>query len=235
MKKYPALLLLLYCCLNAAAQRDGRVKGFVFDTVARQPVSGATITLLQKKDSSLVSFTLSGNEGGFELAGLANGAYRLLVTHINYHSSNSFFVIDEYHRQADLGKITLTDKSKLLREVIITAETPPVTLLGDTIQYNAGSFRTVPNASVEELLKKLPGVKVDRDGTVKAQGEKVKKVLVDGKEFFGNDPKMATKNLPADAVDLLVVFYKLRDEAQLTVFVVVYSENTINVHLLMYN
>ena len=79
-------------------------------------------------------------------------------------------------------------------------------MIGDTIQYNAGSFKVQPNASVEQLLKKLPGVKVEKDGTVKAQGETVNKVLVDGKEFFGNDPKMATKNLPADAVDKVQVY-----------------------------
>ena len=97
-------------------------------------------------------------------------------------------------------------------------EAPPVTLINDTIQYNAGSFKVQPNANVEQLLKKLPGVKVEKDGTIKAQGEKVNKVLVDGKEFFGNDPKIATKNLPADAVDKVQVYDKQSDQAQLTGF-----------------
>jgi hypothetical protein len=74
------------------------------------------------------------------------------------------------------------------------AEAPPVTLIGDTVQYNAGSFKTKPNAVVEDLLKRMPGIQVDKDGKVKAQGQEVKRVLVDGKEFFGNDPKIATKN-----------------------------------------
>ena len=104
-------------------------------------------------------------------------------------------------------------------------------MVGDTIQYNAGSFKTQPNASVEDLLKKLPGVKVDKDGTVKAQGEKVQKVLVDGKEFFGNDPKMATKNLPADAIDKVQVYDKLSDQAQMTGFDDGNSEKTINLKL----
>ena len=103
--------------------------------------------------------------------------------------------------------------------------------MGDTIQYNAGSFKTQPNANVEDLLKKLPGVKVEKDGTVKAQGEEVKKVLVDGKEFFGDDPKIATKNLPADAVDKVQVFDKLSDQAQLTGFDDGNSEKTINLKL----
>src|SRR5258706_15414789 len=112
----------------------------------------------------------------------------------------------------------MNDLAKVLSEVIVTSEAPPVTLVGDTIQYNAGSFKVQPNANVEDLLKKLPGVKVDKDGTVKAQGEKVSRVLVDGKEFFGNDPKIATKNLPADVVDKVQVYNKQSDQSQLTGF-----------------
>ncbi len=125
----------------------------------------------------------------------------------------------------------MTDRTKVLSEVTITAEAPPVTLVGDTIQYNARSFKTQPNANVEDLLKRLPGVKVEKDGTVKAQGEKVQKVLVDGKEFFGNDPKIATKNLPADAIDKVQVYDKLSDQAQITGFDDGNSEKTINLKL----
>jgi Outer membrane protein beta-barrel family len=103
--------------------------------------------------------------------------------------------------------------------------------VGDTVQYNAGSFKVQPNANVEDLLKKLPGVKVEKDGTIKAQGEKVTKVLVDGKEFFGNDPKIATKNLPADAVDKVQVYDKQSDQAQLTGFEDGNYEKTINLKL----
>ena len=111
------------------------------------------------------------------------------------------------------------------------AEAPPVTLIGDTVQYNAGSFKTKPNAVVEDLLKKMPGIQVEKDGTVKAQGQTVNRVLVDGKEFFGNDPKIATKNLPADAVDKVQVYDKQSDMAQLTGFDDGQSEKTINLKL----
>jgi hypothetical protein len=129
----------------------------------------------------------------------------LLITHIGYHNSNRAFSISDSARNVDLGNVLMNDRTKVLEEVLVTNEAPPVTLIGDTVQYNAGSFKTQPNASVEQLLKKLPGVQVAKDGTVKAQGQTVNKVLVDGKEFFGNDPKMATKNLPADAVDSIQV------------------------------
>jgi len=222
---------VFFFCTIAFSQKNGVIKGIAFDTTHRQSVSNATITLMQKKDSSLISFTMTDNNGKFELTGIQNGEYRLLITHVNYHNSSQVFKIDDEHKNIDLGNIIMNDRAKVLSEVTVTAESPPVTLVGDTLQYNAGSFKTQPNANVEDLLKKLPGVKVEKDGTVKAQGEKVQKVLVDGKEFFGNDPKIATRNLPADAIDKVQVFDKLSDRAQLTGFDDGNSEKTINLKL----
>jgi len=207
------------------------VKGVAYDTLAKQPIAAATVTVLERKDSSLVSFTMTGNDGRFEIKGLANGDYRLLITHVNYHNSNKYFSITDSSKNADLGNMTISDKTKVLEEVVIAAEAPPVTLINDTIQYNAASFKVQPNANVEDLLKKLPGVKVEKDGTIKARGEKVQKVLVDGKEFFGNDLKIATKNLPADAVDKVQVYDKQSDQAQLTGFEDGNYEKTINLKL----
>src|SRR5204863_7459284 len=148
-----------------------------------------------------------------------------------YHTTNKIFTINDDNKSRDFGSITMNDKNKVLEEVVVTNDAPPVTMVGDTVQYNAGSFKVQPNASVEQLLKKLPGVKVEKDGTVKAQGEKVSKVLVDGKEFFGNDPKIATKNLPADAIDKVQVYDKQSDQAQLTGFEDGNYEKTINLKL----
>ncbi len=231
MRKYYLLLFFICFASIVSAQKNGAVKGIAFDTISKQPIAGATITVLEKKDSSLVTFTMAGNDGRFALTCLANGEYRLMISHINYYNSNTFFKISDDDKSVDLGNVVMNDQSKLLEEVVIAAEAPPVTLIGDTIQYNAGSFKLQPNASVEQLLKKLPGVKVEKDGTVKAQGEKVTKVLVDGKEFFGNDPKIATKNLPADAVEKVQVYDKQSDQAQLTGFEDGNSEKTINLKL----
>ncbi|MEO7924329.1 MAG: outer membrane beta-barrel protein [Chitinophagaceae bacterium] len=226
------LLLLITCFTTAlAAQKNGTVKGIAFDTISKQPVAGATISVLEKKDSSLVSFTMTGNDGIFELKGLANGEYRLMISHVNYYNSNKFFRVSDATKNAELGNVVMNDKTKVLEEVLLASEAPPVTLINDTIQYNAGSFKVQPNANVEQLLKKLPGVKVEKDGTIKAQGEKVTRVLVDGKEFFGNDPKIATKNLPADAVDKVQVYDKQSDQAQLTGFEDGNYEKTINLKL----
>ena len=215
----------------AMAQKNGIVKGTLFDTLAKQPVANATLTLMRQNDSALVSFTMSSNSGYFEIKNIPEGKYRLLVTHVNYHNLIRHFVIDNTHKSVDLLKIVMNDKTMMLDEVVVQSEAPPVTLLGDTVQYNAASFKTQPNANVEDLLKKLPGIQVDKDGTVKAQGEKVQKVLVDGKEFFGNDPKVATKNLPADAIDKVDVYNKLSDQAELTGFDDGNSEKTINLKL----
>ena len=231
----PKNYLLFFVCslvsIHAYAQRNGSITGSVQDTIRKRPVASATVTLLQKKDSSLVSFMMTDNNGAFELNGIAAGEYRLLITHLNYHSTSRNLTISTANPHITLPNIILYDLSRTLNEVVVSGEAPPVTLIGDTVQYNAGSFRTVPNASVEQLLKKLPGVQVDKDGTVKAQGQKVNRVLVDGKEFFGTDPKIATKNLPADAVDKVQVYDRMSDAAQLTGFDDGNSEKTINLKL----
>ena len=231
MKKILLIALSGIIWLTSSAQKSGNLKGVVFDTIAKQPVPAATITVLQAKDSSLVTFTMTNSRGEFSLGNVPYGDYRLLVTHVNYHNVNKYFSVTDANKNIDLSNIEVSDKNKVLEEVVIMAEAPPVTLIGDTVQYNAGSFKTKPNAVVEDLLKRMPGIQVDKDGKVKAQGQEVKRVLVDGKEFFGNDPKIATKNLPADAVDKVQVYDKQSDMSQLTGFDDGQSEKTINLKL----
>ena len=148
MRQAYLLLLLLGITLTAAAQKNGSIKGIAFDTLTKQAVTSATVSVMDKKDSSLVSFTMTDNGGRFELRGIPNGDYRLLITHVNYHNSNTFFTIDDNNKNKDFGNITLNDVAKVLGEVVVRNEEPPVTLVGDTVQYNAGSFKTVPNANV---------------------------------------------------------------------------------------
>src|SRR5688572_30830916 len=231
MRKILLIALSGFIWIAANAQKSGSVKGIIFDTIANQPVAAATITVLQRSDSSLITFTMTNNRGEFSLTNVPYGDYRLLVTHVNYYNVNKFFTLNEAHKNVDLANVQVSDKTKVLEEVVVMAEAPPVTLIGDTVQYNAGSFKTKPNSVVEDLLKKMPGIQVEKDGTVKAQGQEVKKVLVDGKEFFRTDPKIATKNLPADAVDKVQVYDRQSDMAQLTGFDDGQSEKTINLKL----
>ena len=229
MKKL-ALLFTILLSLSVKAQQ-GVVKGKLKDTLTNQPIAAATITLMTKADSSLVSFTMSNDKGEFTLTGIAEGKYRLLLTHLNYHNTVLNIDITKTQNDADLGIIPMGDRVKTLAEIVVEAEAPPVTMKNDTIEYHAGAVKTPPNANVEDMLKKLPGVKVDKDGTVRAQGQKVNKVYVDGKEFFGNDPKIATRNLPADAVDKVQVYDRQSDQAQLTGFDDGNSEKAINLKL----
>src|SRR5205085_1453985 len=119
---------------------------------------------------------------------------RILVSYSGYRHYRKEFMLTKENVQLDLGTILMADDPKHLDEVIVLAERPPVTVRKDTIEFNASAFKTLPSALVEDLLKKLPGIDVDADGNITVKGKPVNKLLVDGKEFFGGDPKIATKN-----------------------------------------
>jgi hypothetical protein len=131
----------------------------------------------------------------------------------------------------DLGRIKMQYLTQELEGVVIMGEKNPVTVKKDTIEFNAGSFKTKTNATVEDLLKVMPGMEVETDGTVRAQGEQVQRVTVDGREFFGRDPKLATRNLPADAIEKVQVFDRKSDQAQFTGIDDGQREKTINLEL----
>jgi hypothetical protein len=230
MLRAAAFLLLIFSSVELFAQ-SGEVRGIVVDTSLHQPITEATVTVMSAADSSLVTFTRTDEHGAFALKGIANGSYRLLITHVAYNNLSFHFNITASARSLTLGNLPLSSKAKLLQEVTVLQEAPPVTIRKDTIEYNAGSFKTKPNGVVEDLLKKLPGLQVDKDGKVKANGEEVKRVLVDGKPFFGNDPKTATKNLPGDIVDKVQVFDKKSEQSAFTGFDDGNSEKTINLTL----
>src|SRR6185436_301318 len=213
MRKYSLLPLILCISLSVFSQQSS-VKGTVIDTVDKKNLVNTTISLLRKTDSVLVKYTRADKDGNFNLNGLKEGPYILMATHPYL---GDYF--DEVNVKAgtvnELGKIVMTPKSKLLAEVILKSGSP-IKIKGDTTVYTADSFRVRPGANVEELLRRLPGIQVDRNGQITAMGEKVKKVLVDGEEFFGSDPGIATKNLRADAVKEVEVFDKKSDQAEFT-------------------
>jgi Outer membrane protein beta-barrel family len=197
---------------SAASGQDFILQGTLRDTT-NKPVTNATVLLMSPKDSSLLAFGRSNSAGDFVVKKLKKQLYYLKITHVGLRAHEQLLPAIEEAEAYDLGKIVMKPWTKELDEVKVTGSRNPIEFKQDTIEYNAGSFKTRPNAVVEDLLKKLPGVEVGRDGTVKAQGQTVSKVLVDGKEFFGNDPKIATKNLPADAVNKVQVFDKKSDMA----------------------
>jgi hypothetical protein len=214
--KYTLFLVGMFCSLVGFAQKNvgGTVTGRLQDSSAKQMLADATISVLKAEDSASVAFTLSDAKGNFEIKDLENGSYRLLITYQSYQPVSKLFTISNTQKKFEAGLISMEKRSVLLDEVVV--EAPPIQVKNDTVEYRAGAFKTKPNATVEDMLKKLPGVQVERDGTVKAQGETVQKVYVDGKEFFGNDPKLATKNLTADMVESVQVYDDMSDQARFT-------------------
>ncbi len=178
-----------------------------------ESLMSATVVLLSQTDSTLVSFSLSDKNGDFLIKDVENGAYVLQVTFIGYKQYSKSYEVKE-SGAIDLGNIKLEINKNQLKQVEIKGEHVPMVVKKDTLEYNAAAFQTQPHEMVEDLLKKLPGVEVESDGNIKAQGEDVQSVLVDGKEFFGNDPKIATKNLPADAVDKVQIFDRMSDMSE---------------------
>ncbi len=206
------------------------VKGRLIDNTAAA-LPAATVLVLQVKDSSLVNYSLSNADGGFEIRNVPKGNYFFKVSFLGFKTHFQNLVFPESASVIDLGTIKLEPQSKELSAVEVKGEKSPVVIKKDTVEFNAGSFKTQPNAVVEDLLKKLPGVDVDAEGNVSMQGEKVQRVTVDGKEFFGKDPKVATKNLPADAIDKVQVFDKKSDQATFSGIDDGQREKTINLQL----
>jgi len=226
----PTVLFFSILCLQVKGQNKFSVEGTVTDTAAL-PLSAATVVLLQEKDSVLVSFTLTHQDGKFVLKKVAAGSFILQITYLGFQNFSKKISLPFEGGNYDFGAIKLLPVSANLDEVVVKAEHIPIVFKKDTIEYNAAAFKTQPNAVVEDLLKKLPGVEVDREGNIKAQGKTVERVLVDGKEFFGNDPKIATKNLPADAVGKVQVFDKKSEMAEFTGIEDGKKEKTINLAL----
>ncbi|MGZ3940080.1 MAG: TonB-dependent receptor, partial [Flavisolibacter sp.] len=208
---------LLFACLltgafQAAFAQSG-VKGRVADTLNKKPLDNAVVSLLRKSDSTLYKFTRTNKEGDFSISNLIAGKYLLLVTYPKFVDFADEIELDGSDK--NLGSIPLTLQSHLLDEVVIR-QNIAIRIKGDTIEYKADSFKVAEGASVKDLLKKLPGMQVDKDGRITAQGEKVNKVLVDGEEFFSDDPAVVIENLRADAVDKVQSFDKKSDQAEFT-------------------
>lgn len=211
-----AVILLAGLALRpaAAAAQQFDVRGVVVDTT-QSPLSGAMVVALTRTDSVIAAFATSTSTGAFTIRRLAPGDYILQVTRIGYRPVRRNFTLAGASIVTDT--VVMADTGPMqLDELVVNAEHVPIVNKPDTLEYNAAAFKTRVNANVEELLKRLPGVTVESDGTITAQGKTVQQVLVDGKEFFGNDPKMATRNLPAGAIDKVQVLEKKSDAAEFT-------------------
>lgn len=229
MSRYLFLLAFSFCTIILSAQNYA-IKGTVKD-VDNNNLIGAVAVLLNPTDSVMMGFSATEPDGTFLIESIAKGKYNLQITYIGYGTIQKLIDLNGDNKILDLGIIKMNEEGKMLDAVTISAEYVPIKVTKDTLEFNADAFKTQPNAVVEDLLKRLPGVEVDADGVIKVQGEEVKSVTVDGKEFFGNDPKMATKNLPANAVKKVQVFDKKSKTSEFTGIDDGNDEKTINLEL----
>ncbi len=202
--KIIASLLLLFLASNAFAQNKAMIKGLLADSATKAPLEHATVAVVNTKDTSLISYSLSDKAGKFQLSGIpTDRPTRLIISYIGYQTLRKDLELKK-GETLDLGTLNFVGNS--LNEVVIKGARSPIVVKKDTVEFNIEAFKTRPNAVVEELLRKLPGVQVNNDGSILVNGKAIDKLLIDGKQFFGNDPKVATRNLDADMIDRIQVY-----------------------------
>ncbi len=215
MKKFLFFLFLLLLSFSYSFSQKAGIKGTINDTLNKQQLKNASVLLLYKKDSVLYKYTKTDKTGKFQLNNLKAGTYVLMLTYPGYADfMDEVSISDSNYLQLD--QLALITKAKLLEEVIVRQTIAPVRFKGDTLEIIADSFKVRPGATVEDLIKKFPGFTVNSKGEITAQGQKIEKVLVDGDEFFGDDPTMATQNLNAKDVAKVQMYDKKSDQAALT-------------------
>jgi Outer membrane protein beta-barrel family/CarboxypepD_reg-like domain len=228
MRLRSVLLMFVFSIAAVIAKsQDISLKGKVADKGDKSPIVGATIKLVSARDSSQTKMVVTDKNGNFVFNNLNASGYKLYISFTGYEK-----VEQRVNLQAsNIMPLTfgIAKVATELRDVTVVAKAATARQKGDTTEYSAGQFKVNPDATAEDMIKKLPGVTVAKDGTVTAMGEQVKKVTVDGKEFFGDDATAALKNLPASVIDKIQVFDKLSDQAALTGFDDGNSVKTVNI------
>jgi len=224
------LLFTLFCFIifNAISQNFS-IRGKVINT-GNESLPGATVLLLQPSDSTMVDFALTNNNGIFEIPEVKRNNYLLRISFVGFDSHFQAITPPE-GRLLDLGTIVMTNEGITLSVVSITGERIPITVRGDTIDYDVQAFSPQVGEVVEDMLRRMPGIIVDDEGEVIAQGQTVRRVLVNGREFFGRDPKMATRNIAATDVDRVQVFDERSEQAKFTGIDDGFRERTMNLEL----
>jgi uncharacterized membrane protein YgcG len=224
-----AVLMILFWGLLAATAigQDITLKGRLTDKEDSKPIAGATVKIQAGKDSAGAKTVLTDGRGRFELAGLTAQAYQLTITSVGYEKITQKINLQASNKEAI--SFSITKLSKVLSEVTVNSKAAAVKQKGDTVEFSASQFKVNPDATAEDMIKKLPGITVDKSGNVTAQGEQVRKVTVDGRDFFGDDATAALRNLPAEVIDKIQVFDRLSDQAAFTGFDDGSSTKSINI------
>ncbi|MBR5640034.1 MAG: outer membrane beta-barrel protein [Muribaculaceae bacterium] len=211
------ILIMLVTALGFGTASSAIINGILVDSKDTTELMQANVALLQAtKDSTYVTSTVTDFNGVFNLENVQPGHYYLKCSYIGYDDVVKRVSIGDDGRDVNMGMISLSQNTVVLKETIVMGVKTPITVKEDTIEYNADTYKTQANAVVEDLLKRMPGVEVSADGKITANGKEVKKILVDGKEFFSDDPTMASKNIPADMINKLQVIDRKSDLARLT-------------------
>jgi hypothetical protein len=203
------LLVVLGCFVSTAvlAQQSIRITGQLYDTVNRRNVEYAVIMAVKVKDSTIQNFTRTDWEGKFTLE-IPTDTFEIQISHPRFESRSYYIFGNAGSKDMDFGRVVLPPKGDELKEFVVFSNSQPIFFRGDTLVMVADSFKTGANANVEDLFKRLPGFQVDKSGKIVVHGKEVNKVYVDGDEFFGTDPTIATKNLPANAIENVEVYDK---------------------------
>ncbi|MEF9924178.1 MAG: TonB-dependent receptor [Muribaculaceae bacterium] len=192
------------------------ITGTVVDLKDNSPLPQAIIRLVSARDSSFIKGASSDIDGKFQLLDIKNGVYKISISYIGYETQSKRVKASDGAGNVNLGKIAMKENTIMLKETTVVGVKAEIKVKEDTIEYNADSYKTQPNAVVEDLLKRLPGVEISSDGKITSNGKEITKILVDGKEFFSDDPKVATKNIPVGIVDKLQVVDRKSDLARTT-------------------
>lgn len=208
-----AVFSLLLIMLPVATAIAANVLGIVVDENG-EPLPGAGVKILKAADKAYVNGMQTDANGKFRFTGVNSGSYILEATYVGYDNKDVPFRVSD--KNVNLDTIRMAEGANELATITVTAIRTPIKVMQDTIEFNADSYKSQPNAVVEDLLKRLPGVEVGSDGSITANGQTVTKILIDGKEFFADDPKVASKNLPVNMVDKLQVVNRKSDLARLT-------------------
>lgn len=216
MRKLISLAIAL-CCLLPISAHDAVINGVLVDSQDTTELMEATVRLLRAtKDSTMVKGTTTDMNGVFNIKGVKPGKYLLRFSYLGYNDLIKHVTVGEDGRDVNMGVVTMDPNTILLKETVVMGVKSPIVVKEDTIEFNADTYKTQANAVVEDLLKRLPGVEVSADGKITANGKEVKKILIDGKEFFSDDPTVASKNIPADMINKLQVIDRKSDLARLT-------------------
>jgi len=222
------IFLVLFCTLSAFSQTGLTLSGTLLDKENREPILAGSLELLRAKDSVYVNGTISNAKGEFVFQNLKADRYILKITYIGYKALVKNVNLSEKEPSGRLGELLMESDEILLKEAVVEGKRPEMIVKNDTLEYDAATYKTGENDVVEDLLKKLPGVEVDKDGNITAQGKSVNKMYVNGKEFFTDDPQIASKNVPAEMVDKVQVYDRKSEMAQMTGFDTGDDETVIN-------